>query len=102
MPTTENTQEQLLAALDLEGLPPEEQERLLLDLNSLIFRGSLLRLIEAMEEPARAEFAALMDSGADEGAIEAFLAARGPSADEAVRETIQDLTDDILSVSTPN
>ena len=57
---------QVMDALDLNALLAEEQEALLLDLNSLIFRGSMVRLIERMDEGSREEFAKLMESDADD------------------------------------
>ncbi len=92
----------LLEALDISALPQVEQEELLLDLNSLVFRGTLVRLIERMDEQARIDFDALMDTDPDEAAIEAFLMGRVPDADQAVEETLQDLTDDIVAVTKAN
>lgn len=86
-------------ALGLTELSAEEQEALLLDLNSLIFRGSMIRLIERMDDTARDEFTKLMDSGADEEAVEAFLAERVPDADSAVLDTVKELSDDILAAT---
>lgn len=93
---------QVMDALDLSVLPPEEQEALLLDLNSLIFRGSMVRLIERMDEASRDEFAKLMESDADEATVEAFLRERVPDADLAVMETVQEIRDDILAVTGTN
>lgn len=90
---------QVMEALQLSELPPEEQEALLLELNSLIFRGSMVRLIERMDEQTREDFARLVDGGVDEGALEAFLQERVPDADFAVAETVQELSDDILAVT---
>lgn len=90
---------QVMDALELNELPPEEQEALLLELNSLIFRGSMVRLIERMDEQTREDFAQLVDGGVDEGALEAFLKERVPDADSAVAETVQEISDDILAVT---
>lgn len=102
MPTTDPALAPVLAALDLEALPPEEQEAFLLELNAVIFKGSMIRIIERMDEETRDAFAALVDSGADEQAIGAFLQARVPDVDAAVTETVQELTDDILAVTGTN
>jgi|CXWL01.1.fsa_nt_gi hypothetical protein len=89
----------LLEALDFEGLSETEQEELLIDLNSLIFRGSLVRLIERMDEETKDDFDALMEKNADEDEVLEFLEKRVPGADGAVAETIEDLTSDILAVT---
>jgi hypothetical protein len=102
MTTNDTALTSLLDSLDLNELPPEEQEALLLELNSIVFRGSMVRLIERMDEGTRDEFANLVDSGADEEAIEAFLRSRVPDADRAVAETVQELSDDILAVTGTN
>jgi hypothetical protein len=89
----------LLEVLGLEDLLPEEQEELLLDLNELIFKGAMVRLIERMDDATKADFDALMESEADEEEVEAFLMERVPDADEAVQETVDELKNDILSVT---
>ncbi len=89
----------VIDALDVGSLPVEEQEALLLDLNELVFKGSMVRLIERMDEATREEFTALVDSDADDDVVEAFLRQHVPDADTAVSETIADITDDILSVT---
>lgn len=97
-----NAKTQLLEALDLENLSPKEQEELLLEINELVLKGSMLRIVERMDDAARAEFHALMEGEPDEAALEAFLAARVPDADRIVAETVAELTDDILAVTGTN
>ena len=54
---TDSSSNALIDALGLDELSPEQQEELLLELNEVIFRGSLVRLIERMDESAKADFA---------------------------------------------
>ena len=89
----------VLNALQIGELPPQEQEALLLDLNSLIFRGSMVRLLERMDEHTRDEFVRLVDTAADEETIETFLRAHVQDADSAVAETVNEISDDILAVT---
>lgn len=97
---TENTKfEKLLEALDLSELPTEEQETLLLDLNTTIFKSALIRMIEGMNDATREEFAALMDAEASEEELEAFLRDKVPGAEQAVNEAVETVADDILAVS---
>ncbi len=91
--------EKLIEALDLAALPTEEQETLLLDLNTTIFKSALLRMIETMDEPTRDEFAALMDREASEEELETFLREKVPGAEAAVNEAVETIADDILLAS---
>lgn len=91
--------EKLVAALDISALPMKEQEELLLDLNSLIFKSSLVRMIENMDEATREEFSALLDKNVDEEELQMFLLDRVPGAETAVQEAVETLSDDILAVS---
>ena len=94
---TENPVAEILEALQLSELSPEEQEQMLLDINAIIYEGSMVRIVERMDEQTRADFEALMESDAEEEAMEAFLKERVPDADALVAETVKELTDDILS-----
>lgn len=89
----------LLDALGIQDLTPEEQEEMLLDLNELIYKGTMVRLIERMDEKTKADFDALMDRDADEEVVEKFLEERVPGADQAVEETVEELRNDILAVT---
>lgn len=89
----------ILEALDMTELPKEEQEELLLDLGSLVFEGTMLRLIERMDDGTREKFEALLDQDASEEEIMAFLRAQVPGADAAVAETLDDIRNDILAAT---
>ena len=97
---TENSD--ILDALDFVALAPEEQEELLLDINELVFKGSMVRLVEHMDDGTREEFDALISRDPDEEELQAFLAERVPGADEIVAETVEELRDDILAVTGAN
>lgn len=96
---TPNVTNDILEALDLKQLPTEEQEELLLDLGDLVFRGSMLRLIERMDDVTRADFNVLLDRDPAEDEVMDFLQKRVPDVDAAVEETLADLRSDILSVT---
>jgi L-asparaginase/Glu-tRNA(Gln) amidotransferase subunit D len=89
----------ILDALDLAELPETEQEEILLDLNDLIYKGTMVRLIEKMDEATRDEFAKLLDGNATEDQIEAFIEANVPEADALLQETVEEMTNDILAVT---
>ena len=97
-PNEQGTQD-LLEALDIADLAPAEQEELLLDLGDLVFRGSMLRLVERMDDATKDDFDALMDTDPSEDQVIGFLTERVPDADAAVEETIADLRSDILAVT---
>lgn len=94
--TTDST---LLEALGIDALAPEEQEAMLLDLNELIFKGTLVRLIERMDEKIAKEYDALVERGAGEDEMLAFFQEKVPDADSAVTETVEELRNDILAVT---
>lgn len=89
----------LFDALDIGGLPEEEQEQLLLELSDLVFNGSMLRLIEQMDDDTRDAFNALMAKEPTQQELQDFLDANVPDADKAVEETLEDLTNDILAAT---
>lgn len=91
--------DQIIQALDLASMTPEEQEKTMLDLNALIFRGSIMRMIEQMDEPTKEAFGKLVESDAAEEELQAFLTENVPQADQAVADTVAALTSDILAVT---
>ena len=91
--------EDISNALQFDHLTSDEQESLLLDLNSLIFRGSLVKLVERMDDETRDAFNTLVESNPTEELMEEFLMTHVPDADKAVEETVEELTSDILAVT---
>ncbi len=89
----------ILNAVEFDELAPEEQEAFLLDLNSLIFRGAVLRTIERMDERTRNDWYRLVSEQASEDKMRQFLTRRVPGADLALAETVETLADDILFVT---
>lgn len=89
----------LVQALDLEALPVEDQEEVLVTMGDLIFKSSLVRLLERMDDAAKEAFVALIEKNASEIEMNDFLADKVPGADEAVAEAVEDLTSDILAVT---
>lgn len=91
--------EKLINALDLDALPTEEREAFMVDLNTVIFKQALARMIEQMDEATREDFAKLMEREGSEEELEAFFTERVPGAAKVVEETVQTVTDDILAAS---
>jgi hypothetical protein len=86
-------------ALALHELPPEERERVLLDIGDLAFRSTLVRLLERLDEAGQDEFGKLMDADASEEELEAFLKDRVDNPEAVVEEALAELTDDILAMT---
>lgn len=89
----------LREALDIESLEPAEQEEMLLQLNEVIFQGTMLRLLDRMDEATKKRFTALLDTEPTEEQLMEFLAQNVPDADAAAAETLEEIQSDILSVT---
>jgi hypothetical protein len=94
--TTQTNFEEIVQALNLEELPEEEQEEILLDLNELVVKGTLIRLVEGMDEKTQKKFDELLSTEPSEDVVDEFIQKHVPNADNAVKETIAELTNDIL------
>jgi hypothetical protein len=89
----------LIDALGLAELAPEEQEELLLDLNELVYKGAMVRILSTLDEETKSKLEQLLDSSPDERAVEAFLENNIPEANQAVEDTIREIRDDIMAVT---
>lgn len=98
-PTTQTALDSIIQALEIDQLPPEEQEDALLKLNELVFRGSIMRMLAQMDEPTKEAFGKLVEGDAPEEALQAFIEQHVPNADQAVADTVAALTSDILAVT---
>lgn len=96
--TTTETQN-LLDLLGIQDLAPDEQEALLLDVGDLIQRGTMVRIIERMDEPTRTAFDELLSTEPSEDEMESFMQQHVPDVDQIVRDTVAELRDDILAVT---
>ncbi len=85
------------AALELASLSPVEQEEALLTAGDLIFKESLVRLAERMDDSMASELETLLDKGASDEEIAAFIEERVPGADEAVQGAVDEVVGAILS-----
>ncbi len=86
-------------ALNLADLPEEEQEAILMDINDVVFKGALVRLIDRMDEKTQKEFTKLLEADASGEEVEAFIKANVPEADDIVADTVKEIQDDILAVT---
>ena len=91
--------EKLIQALELTDLPEPELSQTVDEIGSLIYRQSLLKMIESMPEETRELFITLMEHEGTEEEIEAFLKKHVPDADSFIEQAADSLADDILLVS---
>jgi 5S rRNA maturation endonuclease (ribonuclease M5) len=96
---TKTDLETITEALDLSELPVEEQEKLLVDIQELVLKGTMARLVEQMDEKTRNEFSLLMDSDPTGDQVADFIEAHITDSDKIVQETIADFANDILAVT---
>lgn len=99
MPTDTTSLDVIINALKVADLPADEQEKILLELNALVFRGSVMRMLESMDEPTREQFNTLVESDASEEQLQAFITKHVPNSDQVVADTVASLTSDILAVT---
>jgi hypothetical protein len=97
--TQTNTLTPIEKALGFAELSEKEQQEVLVELNELIFKGTMIRVMEQMDESVKDEFHALIDSNASQDEIIDFIEANVPDSDALVQETVTDLTNDILAVT---
>lgn len=98
MTPTEAKYHQIRDALGLDELTPEEQEEILLDIEDMLKKGTLIRIAERMDDPTKEAFLALTEKDASEEEMDAFLKANVPDAPVALEETLEELTNDILAL----
>lgn len=84
-------------AFELDLLPQEEQQEVLAEVHTAVYKGALMKLIERMDEPTREEFAALLATDPSEEDALAFFTEKVPDADLAIKEAVTDVLSDILA-----
>lgn len=91
----------MLHALGLQDLSIEEQETLLLDMQQLIFKGSVVRMLERMSEEAKESFNTYLEGNPSEDEMMEYLEKNVPEAKDAILETLADIKNDILVGTQP-
>lgn len=99
MPTDHTRFDEIAAALELDLLTPKERESILLDIHSIVFRSSFVKLMDHMEGDTKETFITMLEHGADMGDVEIFLTEQVPQAETVVAQTVREITDDILAVA---
>lgn len=91
----------MLEVLGLQDLSEEEQQNLLIDMQTLIFKGSVVRMLERMSEEAKNAFNEYLSSNPSEEEMMEYLEKNVPEARDAILDTIADLKNDILATTQP-
>jgi hypothetical protein len=91
----------VLDALALGEMTEEEQEEVLNDIGDIITEGTMVRLVEKMDDATRDAFTALLDTDPSEDAVEAYILEHVPDADAVVTEVVAELTRDIVAATQP-
>ncbi len=101
MKTTKDTANirEITEALDLSELPTKEQEEILVDINDLVVKGTIIRILERMDEKNKNDFAEFLNTNPSGEEIANFIDAHVSNADDIVQETITDFASDILAVT---
>lgn len=86
-------------ALNMDDLPVEQQEELLLEITATVFEGVVLRMTEQMDDSTRGKFEELLATEPSDEQVEAFVRENVPNADALVAETIADMRNDILGAT---
>lgn len=87
----------ILKKLNLEALPANEQEEMLLTLSDLVFKGTLVRLVSKMDESTKDAFGKLLEKDASPDEVAAFLKERVSGSEDAARETLADISSDFAA-----
>jgi hypothetical protein len=90
---------QIANALEFDRMSQEEQEDTMVEISNLIFQGTMIKVMELMSEEDKNGLFALEDSQASEESITEYINAHVPNSDSLVKETIDDLVNDILAVT---
>ena len=90
------TKQDIFDAINMHSLPQEEQEEFLIDLQSLVYKNTLVRLIERMDEATKEDFNTFLTTNPDEDAVLAYIYKKIPDADALVDQVIAQMQNDIL------
>ncbi len=90
--------DEIKEALDFDTMTKAEQDDLLLELNELIFKGTMIRVLEVMDEKDKEGFHDLIDQNASSEELSRYIQSHVSNIDFFVAETVQDLTQDIQAV----
>ncbi|MBI4118120.1 MAG: hypothetical protein HY455_01080 [Parcubacteria group bacterium] len=83
-----NLQQKIATELGVGSLPPESQRRIIARLGEIILQRATMNILDVLPQEKRGEFGKLA-AGEDQGAVEMFLKAHVPNAEELVNAAIR-------------
>jgi hypothetical protein len=79
----------IIKELGLDGLPEEEQEKAMLKIGEIIFKGVMVRVLQELNDKEAKEFEELISNKPDDQeAILNFLQKKVPNLDEITNEEV--------------
>ncbi|MFZ3011607.1 MAG: DUF5663 domain-containing protein [Minisyncoccia bacterium] len=79
-------QKNISSVLELENLPPEERQEIILRVGALIYQNVLMRVMEVMKEEDQDEFEKLLDRNAGPEDIFMFLKEKVKDFEKIIEE----------------
>ena len=79
-------QKNITHALDIEGLPVEEQQEIILRVGGIIYQNVLMRVMETMPDTDQDEFEKLLDKNAQPEEIFSFLKNKVQNFEKIIEE----------------
>ncbi len=83
---TNPIQKNIIEALELESLPPEEMVEILQRIGALIYQNVLMRAMENMKDKDQDEFEKILDDNAEPTEIFSFLKNKVPDFEKMIDE----------------
>jgi hypothetical protein len=90
--------EDLLKELGIDKLSSEKAEEMMATIGRILYQAVLIRVMERLTDGEKEEFGALLDRGADEESVLAFLTTKVPDLNSIVDEEVAKFKAESLSV----
>lgn len=89
MPIDDEQKRNLIIDLGLDKLPAAQQTAALLSIGKIVFESVLLRALEVLSDAERKKFGKLIDEGAEDEVVFAFLKRGVPDIERIVSEEVE-------------
>jgi Protein of unknown function (DUF5663) len=91
----ETLKKELIEAFHLEGIPEDKQEALISKMGEVLLKRIFLETMEKIGEAGATEYEALLDKGAKQEEIEAFLENKIPGYNVFVRGVVANFKEEM-------
>lgn len=79
-------QKKITKVLEIDNLPPEELQEMIMRIGTVIYQNVLMRVMETMKEKDQDEFEKLLDKNANPEEIFSFLKEKVKNFEEIIEE----------------